>query len=102
MINVKFNHTIDVQLTDDQKDCLIIQLLQEMHQDAKEDYERATSNPDNIIYSHPEDVKNAKRRAKAAKRLLEYHMIPSDFEEFLASIEHGYTYSFKPEQYMDR
>jgi hypothetical protein len=99
-MNIKFNHTIDVSLTEAQKDCLAIQLLQEMYISAVEDIDIATNNPDSY-FSHPDDIALANKRAKAAKRLLGYYMVSSDLEAFLDSVEHGFEYTFNPEPYMD-
>jgi hypothetical protein len=100
-MNVTLNHTLDVKLTPEQKDCLAIQLLQEMYRDAHEDVESIDFNPDNGVFSHPDDQKNAKRRLKAAKRLLWYYMLPGDYTEFLDSVEHGTEYTFNPEDYLN-
>ena len=98
-MNIKFNQTIEVTLNEEQKDCLIIQLLQEIYINAVEDIKTGTETKDSFL-SHPDDVKLAKKRAKSAKRLLWYYMANSDFLSFLDSVENGTEYTFSPENYL--
>jgi hypothetical protein len=100
-MNIKFNHMIDLQLTPEQKDCLTIQLLQEIYRDAKEDYLVGKFNPENGIFSHPDDVALAKKRSKAAKTLLYWFMASDDYHAFLDSVKNESEYTFNPEPYMD-
>jgi hypothetical protein len=48
-----------------------------------------------------EDIDDCERRLKAIKVLLKYHMIPSDYDEFIRSVKRGTDYTFNPERYED-
>lgn len=48
-----------------------------------------------------EDINDCERRLKAIKILLKYHMIPSDFDDFIKSVKKGKDYTFNPDRYSD-
>jgi hypothetical protein len=98
-MDIKFNQTIEVQLTPEQKDIIAIQLLQEIYRDAHKDVKTIESDPDNGVFSHPDDQKNAKRRLKAARRLLWYYMVAHDHDDFIVAVENGTSYTFNIDDY---
>jgi hypothetical protein len=97
-MDIKFNHTLDLTLTESQKDVLIIQLLQEICKDAYEDKLGWTNNPESC---HPDDLKLAKKRYKATKSLLWYYMARDDYEHFIRSVKEDGAYVFNPDDYLD-
>ena len=65
---MKINATIAIELFDDQKDELFVELLKELYEDYSGSYKPFADNP--------------KELQEAAKTLLRLYMIPSEYEEY--------------------
>jgi len=65
---MKINATIAIELFDDQKDELFVELLKELYEDYGGSYKPFADNP--------------KELRDAAKTLLRLYMIPSEYEEY--------------------
>lgn len=97
-MNIKLAHTLDINLTESQKDVLIIQLLQGICREGYEDFLKWSNKSEG---NHPDDIRLAKKRYKSAKLLLSYYMASTDFHDFIGSLKKDTPYFFNPDDYLD-
>lgn len=91
---MKTQAEIDIQLSDAQKHVLLIQMLQEFYTALYKDIQKED-------YRLIADVEYDEKILKAVKRILQYYMIPSDYQQFKASVRGECAYEFDASYYKE-
>ena len=84
---MKTQAEIDIELSDVQKHVLLIQILQELYMKITKDLQKEN-------YRFIGDVEYDEKIIKAIKKILRYHMIPNDYENFIESVKGNCPYEF--------